>query len=71
MKVRLDRDASAMVKGRKVQFPQGLAGAEITLQEPPAVSANKPEWVAHAVDMGMTADEANGLTKEALVEQFG
>ena len=70
MKVRLDHNASAQVKGRRIQFPLTLAGAEVTLQEAPAKSATKDVWVNHAVDMGMDRAEADALTKDVLVEQL-
>ncbi|MGW6518548.1 hypothetical protein [Streptomyces sp. NPDC054962] len=39
--------------------------------EPPALSASKAEWVAHAVTLGATQDEAEQLTKETLIKQYG
>lgn len=38
---------------------------------PPAKSANKPEWVEHAVAQGVPRDEAEGKTKEQLIEDHG
>lgn len=70
MKVRLDSEASALVKGRKVQFPKSLAGALVTLAEPPAKSATKPEWVEHAVSQGMVRAAAEAMTKDDLVEKL-
>ena len=37
----------------------------------PAKRATVGEWRAFAVDQGMTAEEADGLTKDQLVERFG
>ncbi|MEH0470879.1 hypothetical protein QA943_18825 [Streptomyces sp. B21-097] len=39
--------------------------------EPPALSASKAEWVAHAVTLGATQAEAEQLTKEQLIKQYG
>lgn len=37
----------------------------------PALSANKPEWVAWGVAQGLKPDEAEALTKADLIERFG
>lgn len=39
--------------------------------KPPTVSAPKADWVAYAVSQGMTVAEAEGATKNDLVELFG
>lgn len=38
--------------------------------KPPAKNAPKSEWVAFAVAQGMSVDEAEGHTKEQLIELF-
>lgn len=40
-------------------------------KERPALSANKPEWVAWAGVQGMPLDDAEALTKDDLIEKFG
>jgi hypothetical protein len=37
----------------------------------PARSASKAEWIAHAVDQGAEQADAEQLTKEQLIEQYG
>lgn len=37
----------------------------------PAPTANKPEWVTYAVSQGMSVNDANGHTKNELIELFG
>jgi hypothetical protein len=39
--------------------------------KPPAKSANKDEWVAYAESQGTSHDDAEALTKDQLIEQFG
>lgn len=38
--------------------------------EPPAKAAPKADWVAYAVDHGMSQGDAEALTKDDLVERF-
>jgi len=47
------------------------AGLEPPVDEAPAKSANKPEWVAFAVSKGASEEEAEGLTKDELIELYG
>lgn len=37
----------------------------------PATTENKPEWVAWAVHNGLSAEDAEKLTKPELIERFG
>lgn len=37
----------------------------------PGVNAAKNEWVGYAVAQGMSVDEADGMTKNELIERFG
>jgi hypothetical protein len=37
----------------------------------PPKSADKATWVAYAVTQGATEDDANALTKDQLIEQYG
>ncbi|MEU8950901.1 hypothetical protein [Streptomyces sp. NPDC048489] len=37
----------------------------------PGRSASKAEWVAHAVALGLDQADAEQLTKEQLIEQYG
>jgi hypothetical protein len=37
----------------------------------PAVAANKPAWVAWAIAQGASADEADAMTKNDLIEKYG
>lgn len=37
----------------------------------PGVNAPKNEWVGYAVSQGMSVDDADGMTKNDLVERFG
>lgn len=39
--------------------------------DPPAKSANKPDWVDYAVAQGADRDEAEKLTKDELIETYG
>jgi hypothetical protein len=39
--------------------------------EAPAHSANKPEWVDYAVSRGADRADAEVLTKDKLIEQYG
>lgn len=39
--------------------------------EAPATSAHKATWVNYAVSKGMSRNEADGLSKEALINRFG
>lgn len=39
--------------------------------ERPAVKDNKPAWVGWAVANGMPIDDAEALTKDQLIDQFG
>lgn len=48
--------------------------SEQTAEQPgsaPAKSASKAEWVDFAVSQGASRDDAEGHTKEQLVEQYG
>lgn len=38
--------------------------------EPPAKSAPKPDWVAHAIDQGVPSYEAWAMTKPELVKHL-
>ncbi|MFJ3867905.1 hypothetical protein [Streptomyces nigra] len=37
----------------------------------PARSAHKADWIAYAVTQGADQDDAEQLTKEQLIEQYG
>ncbi|MEV6536728.1 hypothetical protein AB0M86_45470 [Streptomyces sp. NPDC051639] len=37
----------------------------------PGRSASKAEWIAHAVALGLDQADAEQLTKEQLIEQYG
>ena len=37
----------------------------------PSKSASKAEWVAFAVSEGASEEEANGMTKDQLIAEFG
>jgi len=39
--------------------------------EPPATSANKPDWVDYAVSRGLSRVEAERLSKDALINRYG
>lgn len=39
--------------------------------KPPAVGANKPEWVAYAVSQGIDPQAAEAMTKADLIERYG
>lgn len=76
VQVRVDRDGQAEHGGTTYTFPRTLAGAVVTItvdggDGPPAASASKAAWVDHAVAQGADRDEAEALTKDALVEAYG
>lgn len=80
---RADSDAVSMVAARE-EPTDDLAGrvttsnpgqviepdGELPEVEVPSKSATKPEWVAFAQTQGFTKDEADGYTKDELVEYF-
>lgn len=42
------------------------------VEQPPALNAPKAEWVGHAVRVGgMAPGDAEGLTKQDLIDKFG
>jgi hypothetical protein len=45
--------------------------APMAVTERPAQSASKAEWVGWAVHNGMEPNEAEGLTKQDLIDRFG
>lgn len=47
------------------------AGAPQAVTERPAQSASKAEWVGWAVHNGMTPDDAEGFTKQDLIDKYG
>lgn len=58
------------------EAPKEQAPAEVDPNEPPKKAASKPEWVAFASndargEAKLSAEEAEALTKEQLVEKFG
>jgi hypothetical protein len=54
------------------QPPPPPAATEVVPRDTkPAPTENKPEWVAWAVHNGLSADEADKLTKPELIEKFG
>jgi hypothetical protein len=53
-------------------FPPGAQTGEPDQNpEPPATSANKPEWVEYAVSRGMDRAAADRLSKDALINRYG
>lgn len=51
---------------------QGQEGSEEPEEnQPPATSANKATWVEYATSKGMSRTQAEGLSKEALINRFG
>lgn len=38
---------------------------------PPAKSASKADWVAYAVSQGLSPENADGATKDELIDRFG
>src|SRR5262245_40038027 len=51
--------------------PEPEPEPEPEMPEAPRPSAPKAEWVAHAVACGAGEDEANGMSKAELMEQYG
>lgn len=51
---------------------EGDSGADEAPDAPaqPRKSASKADWLAYAVSRGMSADEAESLTRDQLVERF-
>lgn len=52
-------------------YPRVDQPAETTTPEVPAKSANKSEWVEHAVARGVDRAKAEASTKAQLVKRFG
>lgn len=61
-----EAEAAAEFEQRRV--PDDLSTLDIRR---PAQSAPKKDWVGYAVAQGMGVAEADGMTKEQLVERFG
>lgn len=50
---------------------EASAGGQDAFADAPARTATKETWVAYAETHGMTRDEARGMTRDALAEEFG
>lgn len=68
-----DADPSVPPAGLPPTYSSSQTGnpAASTDPEPPATSANKPEWVDYAVSQGMDRTAAERLSKEALINRYG
>lgn len=64
---RVNPDGTPYVEPADV--PDPVAPAAVT--ERPAQSAPKAEWVGWAVHNGMAPDDADGLTKQDLIDRYG
>lgn len=50
--------------------PRSAAGAPVVLGPKPASHATKREWHEYAVTHGLTAEAAEGMTRDAIVQHF-
>lgn len=50
---------------------ENTPAAAAPVSERPAQSASKAEWVGWAVHKGMSPDDAEGFTKQDLIDRFG
>ena len=66
----MPKDAGALREPE--EGSQGREGEEEPEDNgPPATSANKATWVDYATSKGMSRNQAEGLSKEALINRFG
>ncbi len=63
------RDSQDRIEQKIDSLLERLGGADDG--QPPPRSANKPEWVDHAIKQGARRDDVESMTKDDLIDRYG